>query len=118
MARPGDREPFATLFTQGMVTRDGAKMSKSRGNTVSPAEFVERYGADTTRAYICFMGPPVKGGDWYDQGVDGMFHFLSRVWRLSREVDQRTASGREPEEAVDGEAGAARRLLAKAHWAI
>ena len=55
------REPFANLFTQGMITRDGAKMSKSRGNTVSPAEYVERFGADTARTYICFMGPPDQG---------------------------------------------------------
>jgi leucyl-tRNA synthetase len=97
-----------------MITRDGAKMSKSRGNTVSPGEFVERYGADTTRTYICFMGPPVKGGDWNDQGVEGVFHFLSRVWRLSREVDERTAPGG----STDGAEGSAAELLAKVHWAI
>ena len=108
------QEPFINLFAQGMITRDGAKMSKSKGNTVSPAEFVERYGADVTRTYICFMGPPVKGGDWNDQGVEGVFHFLSRVWRLSREVDERTAAGG----STDGAEGSARRLLAKAHWAI
>ncbi len=108
------QEPFVNLFAQGMITRDGAKMSKSKGNTVSPADFVERYGADTTRTYICFMGPPVKGGDWNDQGVEGVFHFLSRVWRLSREVDQKT----EPGGNTDGAAGEARELLAKTHWAI
>jgi leucyl-tRNA synthetase len=108
------QEPFINLFTQGMITRDGAKMSKSKGNTVSPGEFVDRYGADTTRTYICFMGPPVKGGDWNDQGVEGVFHFLSRVWRLSREVDERTESGG----STDGAAGEAKTLLAKAHWAI
>src|SRR5437763_1881991 len=72
------REPFANLFTQGMITRDGAKMSKSRGNTVSPAEYVERFGADSLRTYICFMGPPVKGGDWSDEGVEGSFRLLER----------------------------------------
>ena len=71
------REPFANLFTQGMITRDGAKMSKSRGNTVSPAEYVERFGADTLRTYICFMGPPIKGGDWSDEGAEGIFRFLA-----------------------------------------
>jgi leucyl-tRNA synthetase len=107
-------EPFTNLFAQGMITRDGAKMSKSRGNTVSPSEFVERYGADTTRTYICFMGPPIKGGDWADEGVEGVHRFLSRVWRLGREVGERTsASGT----GSDG-AGAGRELLAKAHWAI
>jgi leucyl-tRNA synthetase len=124
------REPFANLFTQGMITRDGAKMSKSRGNTVSPAEYVERFGADTLRTYICFMGPPIKGGDWSDEGAEGIFRFLSRLWRLGREVATRTkevaapvdarardSATRETEQdaAVDGQA---RQLLAKAHWAI
>ncbi len=87
------REPFANLFTQGMITRDGAKMSKSRGNTVSPAEYVERFGADSLRTYICFMGPPIKGGDWSDEGVEGIFRFLARLWRLGREVAERTEPG-------------------------
>jgi leucyl-tRNA synthetase len=108
------REPFANLFTQGMITRDGAKMSKSRGNTVSPAEYVERYGADSLRTYICFMGPPIKGGDWSDEGVEGIFRFLSRLWRLGREVAERTRTGR----STDGVDGEARQLLAKTHWAI
>ncbi len=107
------REPFANLFTQGMITRDGAKMSKSRGNTVNPAEFVERFGADSLRTYICFMGPPIKGGDWSDEGVEGIFRFLSRLWRLGREVAGRTEAG----DPAPGE-GEARALLAKAHWAI
>jgi leucyl-tRNA synthetase len=107
------QEPFANLFTQGMITRDGAKMSKSKGNTVSPAEYVERYGADTARTYVCFMGPPERGGDWSDEGVEGVQRFLSRLWRLCEEV----------EEEPDGDLGAAREgdarpLLAKAHWAI
>ena len=89
----GVQEPFQNLFTQGMITRDGAKMSKSKGNTVSPREFVERYGADATRTYICFMGPPVKGGDWTDEGVEGVHRFLARLWRLSREVDEKTSPG-------------------------
>ena len=82
----GVQEPFANLFAQGMITRDGAKMSKSRGNTVVPAEYVERYGADTARTYICFMGPPERGGDWSDEGVEGVNRFLSRLWRLCEEV--------------------------------
>jgi leucyl-tRNA synthetase len=108
------REPFANLFTQGMITRDGAKMSKSRGNTVSPAEYVERYGADSLRSYICFMGPPIKGGDWQHEGVEGVFRFLGRLWRLGREAVERT----EPRGSPDGATGDARELLAKAHWAI
>ncbi len=108
------QEPFANLFTQGMITRDGAKMSKSKGNTVSPAEYVERYGADTARTYVCFMGPPERGGDWSDEGVEGVNRFLSRLWRLCGEVAERTGSA-EPGGAVKGDA---RELLAKAHWAI
>ena len=97
----GVQEPFQNLFTQGMITRDGAKMSKSKGNTVSPREFVERYGADATRTYICFMGPPVKGGDWTDEGVEGVHRFLARLWRLSREVDEKTSRPGEGEPAAE-----------------
>jgi leucyl-tRNA synthetase len=114
LGRLGVQEPFANLFAQGMITRDGAKMSKSRGNTVSPGEYVERYGADTARAYICFMGPPERGGDWSDEGVEGVNRFLSRLWRLCGEVEQRTGPG-EPRTDLEGEG---RELLAKAHWAI
>jgi leucyl-tRNA synthetase len=108
------REPFVNLFAQGMITRDGAKMSKSKGNVVNPADYVERYGADTARSYICFMAPPDKGGDWSDEGVEGVFRFLARLWRLSDEVSRRTEPGGPPDDA-DGEA---RQLMAKAHWAI
>jgi leucyl-tRNA synthetase len=110
----GASEPFANLFTQGMITRDGAKMSKSRGNVVSPGEFVERYGADTARTYICFMGPPERGGDWTDEGVEGVNRFLARLWRLCEEVEEGTEAG-----AWDASAaGESRQLMAKAHWAI
>jgi leucyl-tRNA synthetase len=115
----GVQEPFANLFAQGMITRDGAKMSKSRGNTVSPAEYVERYGADTARTYVCFMGPPERGGDWSDEGVEGVNRFLSRLWRLCNEVLERAGGGGAA--AANGSApadGPARELLAKAHWAI
>jgi leucyl-tRNA synthetase len=111
----GVQEPFANLFAQGMITRDGAKMSKSKGNTVSPGEYVERYGADSARTYICFMGPPERGGDWSDEGVEGVNRFLSRLWRLCVEVEGRTEPG---EPGADRLADPARELLAKAHWAI
>ena len=112
----GVQEPFANLFTQGMITRDGAKMSKSKGNVVSPADFVERYGADSTRTYVCFMGPPVRGGDWTDEGVEGVHRFLARLWRLSEEVSERT----EQADVFDAAAtsGEARELMGKVHWAI
>ena len=114
MGELGVQEPFASLFTQGMITRDGAKMSKSRGNTVNPADFVERYGADTARTYICFMGPPDRGGDWVDEGVEGVHRFLSRLWRLAQEVVERTSPGA----GAGDSAGPGRELLAKTHWAI
>ncbi len=80
------QEPFQALFTQGMVTKDGAKMSKSRGNVVSPAAIVECYGADTARCYILFIAPPDQDADWSDDGVEGVHRFLSRLWRLAAEV--------------------------------
>jgi leucyl-tRNA synthetase len=111
----GVQEPFANLFTQGMITRDGAKMSKSKGNTVAPGDYVERYGADTARTYVCFMGPPERGGDWTDEGVEGVNRFLSRLWRLCQEVDERTeAVDRDPREGGEE----ALELLRKSHWAI
>ena len=82
----GFREPFARLFTQGMIYRDGAKMSKSKGNVVSPDEIVERYGADTLRLYVLFMGPAADDIEWSDRGVVGARRFLDRLWALSRVV--------------------------------
>jgi leucyl-tRNA synthetase len=75
-------EPFQRLFTQGMVVKDGAKMSKSKGNVVSPDDFVMTYGADTGRVFELFMAPPEKDLEWSDQGVEGAFRFLNRVWRF------------------------------------
>ncbi len=75
-------EPFKNLLTQGMVNKDGKKMSKSLGNVVSPEEILEKYGADTARLFILFAAPPEKELDWSDAGVEGSFRFLNRVWRL------------------------------------
>ncbi len=74
-------EPFTSLLTQGMVLRDGAKMSKSKGNTVSPLEIIERYGADTARLFILFAAPPERDLEWSDSGVEGCYRFLGRVFR-------------------------------------
>jgi leucyl-tRNA synthetase len=75
-------EPVARLFTQGMVIKDGAKMSKSKGNVVSPDEMVARYGADSARMYSLFASPPDRDLDWQEDGVAGVSRFLARVWRL------------------------------------
>ena len=80
------QEPFARLFTQGMITRDGAKMSKSKGNVVSPRELIDRFGADTVRSYILFIGPPSMDADWQDAGVGGVHRFLSRLWTAAAEA--------------------------------
>lgn len=75
-------EPFTNLLTQGMVLKDGAKMSKSKGNVVSPEDTIEKYGADTTRLFILFASPPERDLEWSEQGVEGCHRFLNRVWRL------------------------------------
>ncbi len=74
-------EPVASLFTQGMVIKDGAKMSKSKGNVVDPDHMVERYGADTTRLFSLFAAPPERDLEWSDAGVEGCFRFLGRLWK-------------------------------------
>jgi leucyl-tRNA synthetase len=89
-------------------------MSKSKGNAVNPADYVERYGADVLRTYICFLGPPDRGADWSDEGAEGVHRFLARLWRLAQEVVERT----EPADPAPDATGDARELLAKAHWAI
>ncbi len=76
------REPFRNLLTQGMVIKDGSKMSKSKGNVVDPDYLIEKYGADTARLFCLFASPPEKDLDWNDKGVEGSFRFLQRVWRL------------------------------------
>jgi leucyl-tRNA synthetase len=87
-------EPFAALFTQGMICKDGAKMSKSKGNVVSPDELIAAYGADTVRLYTLFVGPPEKDAEWNDRAVEGTYRFLGRVWRLV--VDHRDRIPDEP----------------------
>lgn len=107
-------EPFARLLTQGMVLKDGAKMSKSKGNVVSPDEIIEKYGADTGRLFILFAAPPERDLEWSDSGVEGCFRFLSRVWRL---VDQHLDlfEDRRPAEPADP---AAKALYRQMHQTI
>ncbi len=81
-------EPFAHLLTQGMVIKDGAKMSKSKGNVVDPDEIIKKYGADTARVFMLFAAPPVKDLEWSDQGVEGCSRFLKRVWRIFGDLNE------------------------------
>ncbi|MBJ7332615.1 MAG: class I tRNA ligase family protein, partial [Solirubrobacteraceae bacterium] len=108
-------EPFARLFTQGMITKDGAKMSKSKGNVVSPREIVERFGADTARCYILFIGPPDQDADWNEKGVEGMEKFLARLWRTCAEAAEELPDEPAPEDPSDPDSV---RVMRKAHWAI
>ncbi len=85
-------EPFKNLLTQGMVIKDGKKMSKSIGNVVSPDEIIEKYGADTARLFILFAAPPERELDWSDAGVEGSYRFLNRVYRVVNELADRVKS--------------------------
>jgi leucyl-tRNA synthetase len=102
-----------------MITYQGAKMSKSKGNVISPSTYVDRYGADTTRCYILFLGPPDQDADWSDEGVGGVHRFLARVWRLAAEVTKRVEAEGGPQlpdrSSLEGDSLA---LARKAHWAI
>jgi leucyl-tRNA synthetase len=80
-------EPFKRLLTQGMVLKDGAKMSKSKGNTVDPQELIDRYGADTVRLFSMFAAPPEQSLEWSDSGVEGANRFVRRLWRLAHDLD-------------------------------
>jgi leucyl-tRNA synthetase len=80
------REPFARLFNQGMLYYHGAKMSKSKGNVIVPDQYVDRFGAEAVRLYVLFMGPAEADKEWQDAGIEGMFRFLGRLWRLGLEV--------------------------------
>jgi leucyl-tRNA synthetase len=118
-------EPFGQLFTQGMICRDGAKMSKSKGNVVSNEELIGQYGADTARVYTLFMGPPERDAEWTEQGVEGAHRFLHRVWRQVLEycAERETRAGLREGQAEAG-AGAVERtpeqvqLRAKVHETI
>ncbi len=94
----GFPEPFKRLFTQGMIVKDGAKMSKSKGNVVSPDSLIDKYGADTMRLYILFIGPPEKDAEWNDRAVEGIWRFLNRIWNLMDIAERLPENGsQEPE---------------------
>jgi leucyl-tRNA synthetase len=113
-------EPVARLFTQGMVIKDGAKMSKSKGNVVDPTEMCAKYGADTVRLYMLFAAPPEKDLDWSDAGIEGASRFLHRVYRLvARHADRLRSVGAPPFELHTEQLGSEeRRLLRKVHQTL
>ncbi len=89
-------EPFKNLLTQGMVLKDGSKMSKSKGNVVSPEEIVSKYGADTARLFILFAAPPERDLEWSEQGVEGAYRFINRVWRIAAHYQPTLAEASAP----------------------
>ena len=109
------QEPFAALFTQGMILGpDGHKMSKSRGNVISPAPIVEQYGADAARCYILFIGPPDQDAAWSETSLAGVHRFLARLWRLGDELCAEPGQAAQPETPEGDDLT----LVRKAHWAI
>jgi leucyl-tRNA synthetase len=113
----GATEPFARLFTQGMIFRDGAKMSKSKGNVIAPDEIVGRFGADTLRLYVLFMGPAAEDIEWSDRGVEGQRRFLDRLWRLVGGLEAGELVARPERAALEGDE-AALELVRKAEATI
>jgi len=111
-------EPFARLLTQGMVTKDGAKMSKSKGNTVDPQYIIDRFGADTLRVFLLFASPPEKDVEWSDDGMMGAFRFLNRVWRLIDTHKELIIQGMNSSDSDAGISEAISELRFEAHHAI
>ncbi len=108
-------EPFKNLLTQGMVLKDGAKMSKSKGNTVDPQGIIEKYGADTARLFMMYAAPPEQSLEWSDSGVEGQYKFLKRLWRIVHEHIEGGLAGELNPEQLDAEA---RKLRHKLHQTI
>jgi leucyl-tRNA synthetase len=109
-------EPARRLFTQGMVIKDGSKMSKSKGNVVSPDEMIGKYGADATRMYALFAAPPDRDLDWQEDGVAGVSRFLARVWRLADKYAPLARTGRGQK--IEAPTGLTLKLLRKLHQTI
>ncbi len=108
-------EPFRNLLTQGMVLKDGSKMSKSKGNVVDPDEMIKRYGADTVRLFILFAAPPEKDLEWNDKGVEGAHRFLNRLWNMVMEDREQLSAAGKPAGELDRELAGLRR---KTHQTI
>lgn len=110
-------EPFKNLLTQGMVLKDGSKMSKSKGNTVDPDEIFQKYGADTARLFILSDSPPERDFDWSDEGVEGCYKYLSRIWRLVATVQNHiNPTATEPD--INSLDESSKKLLRAAHKAV
>lgn len=110
-------EPFTNLLTQGMVLKDGSKMSKSKGNVVSPEDIINTYGADTARLFILFASPPERDLEWSDQGVEGAYRFLNRVWRQVLEYSDKIKGGDIPKD-YGNLSSEARAMRYKTHYTI
>ncbi len=114
-------EPFKNLLTQGMVIKDGAKMSKSKGNVVDPDYLIEQYGSDTSRLFSLFAAPPEKDLEWSDKGVEGAYRFLNRIWGFVYRTQKSLEAGSPPgydSVAMEGISPACRKLLRKTHQTI
>jgi leucyl-tRNA synthetase len=114
-------EPFTNLLTQGMVIKDGTKMSKSKGNVVDPDYLIDRYGSDTSRLFSLFAAPPERDLDWSDKGVEGAYRFLSRVWNIVyRNLESLKAAGTQAldKKIMSGESGAGKSLVRKTHQTV
>jgi leucyl-tRNA synthetase len=112
------KEPFKRLFTQGMIYKDGAKMSKSKGNVVSPDELIARYGADSLRLYALFLGPPEDDAEWTDGGIAGCYRFLQRLWTLVGGLAEAGVRVTPSPASPEGLSEAGLALARKTHWAI
>ena len=111
-------EPFSNLLTQGMVIKDGAKMSKSKGNVVDPEEIIETHGADTARLFMLFAAPPVKDLEWSSQGVEGCSRFLKRVWRIFEDFEEEIKTAKSIPEGYEADAKELRELRRMTHVTI
>jgi leucyl-tRNA synthetase len=111
-------EPFSNLLTQGMVIKDGAKMSKSLGNIVDPDDMIQKFGADTVRVFMLFAAPVQKDLDWSDEGIEGAYRFLNRVWRLVSDVFPRIESLKNTKPDLGQITEPAKELLIKVHKTI
>ena len=114
----GIQEPFKNLLTQGMVLKDGVKMSKSLGNVVSPVESIAKFGADTTRLFVLFAAPPDRDLEWSDQGAEGCYRFVNRVWRLAASLAEQIGTPEAGVKSLDNLTSADREMRRLTHSSI